>query len=253
MAHTVENVSSWELETVKAHDPLIAALEVMFENDYTQLGIEKDGEVIGIVSYRSISRVLSILRRLGVDKDLPGRKVEIAIEEVSPVVKPSDDLTVLFDRLMKSPYVIVEVSDEHRFEILTNYDLLQYLRDSIEPFLLIEDIERATRRIIAHAFGDDLEDAIRECFADSNIRAPDNLSDCSFGHYPQLMRANWPKLEDYFEHDGDFVGRILREVGDIRNKIFHFRADTYDSNVERELLKFAHGYFQRRIPDTLPE
>lgn len=31
------------------------------------MGIDRDGEVVGLVSYRSISRMLSILRKLGID------------------------------------------------------------------------------------------------------------------------------------------------------------------------------------------
>lgn len=250
MAHTVADVPSYELETVDAQDTLISAIEVMFENDYSQLGIERDSEVVGMVSYRSISRVLSILRKLGTDKNLPGRQVGIAIEEISSVVEPDEDLIVLFDLLSESPYVIVQTAEDHPFEILTNYDLLHYLRDSIEPFLLIEDIERSIRELIQDAFPDDLDRELQSFFAEKEIRTPDRISDCSFGHYPQFMSQNWPQFEEYFEENGDFVRRLLVEVGNIRNKIFHFRSESYDSNLEEELLRFAHGYFQKRLPET---
>jgi hypothetical protein len=218
----------------------------MFKNNYTQLGIERDGEIVGIVSYRSISQVLSILQELGAEKNLPERQVGIATEEVSPIVGPDDDLIVLFDLLSKSPYVIVKSNESQTLEILTNYDLLQYLQDSIEPFLLIEDIERSVRGIIQDAFSDDLNQEIQEFFKEKDIRTPDGIIDCSFGHYPQFMCQNWAEFDTYFEENGDFVRRLLLEVGDIRNKIFHFRSQTYDSTLEEELLKFAHGYFQRR-------
>lgn len=148
MPHTVADVPSYELERVNAQDTLISAIEVMFENGYTQLGVERKCEVVGMISYRSISRVISILRKLGTDENLSDRQVGIAIEEISPIVEPDEDLIVLFDLLSEDPYVIVQTSEGQSFEILTNYDLLQYLRDSIEPFLLIEDIERSTRNLI---------------------------------------------------------------------------------------------------------
>jgi hypothetical protein len=250
MPHTVGDVPSYELETVDAQDTLISAIEVMFEKNYTQLGIERNGEVVGMVSYRSISRVLSILRKLGADKNLPGRQVGIAIEEISPAVGPDDDLIVLFDLLSEDPYVIIEKDRDQSLEILTNYDLLQYLRDSIEPFLLIEDIERSVREIIQNAFPEDLDELLQEFFRDKGIRTPDEITDCSFGHYAQFMPEKWPKFEEYFEENGDFIRRLLLEVGDIRNKIFHFRSESYESDLEEELLKFAHGYFQRRLPKT---
>lgn len=248
MPQTVSDVPSNKLETVNVQDNLISAIEIMFENRYTQLGIEREGEVVGMVSYRSISRILSILKKLGADKNLPGRRVRIAIEETSPVVDPDEDLIELFDLLRESPYVIVDGGEDQSLEIITNYDLLQYLHDSIEPFLLIEDIERSVRDLIIEAYGDNLDEDLHAFFADKDIREPDGITDCSFGHYPHFMSGNWSYFNEYFEENGDFVRRLLKEVGDIRNKIFHFRSDTYDSNLEEELLRFAHGYFQRRLP-----
>lgn len=247
MPHTVKDVPSYEIEAVNAQDTLITAIGVMFENDYTQLGIKRNGDIVGMISYRSISRLLSILRKLGAKKDLPGRQVAIATEEISPVVQPDDDLIVLFDILSENPYVIVRNGTDRPLQILTNYDLLQYLQDSIEPFVLIEDIERSVRKIIQDAFSEELDQELQEFFDEKDIRTPDEIADCSFGHYPQFMSQNWGEFHEYFEEDGDFIRRLLSEVGDIRNKIFHFRSKTYESTLEEELLKFAHGYFQRRL------
>lgn len=251
MPHTISDVPSHKLEAVDAQDTLISAIETMFEEDYSQLGIEQNDELVGMVSYRSISRVLSILRKLGVNKNLPGRQVRIAMEDMNPVVEPNDDLIILFDLLSENPYVIVEKEDQPA-EILTNYDLLQYLRDSIEPFLLIEDIERSIREIIQYAYDDDLDEALQEFFGDQDVRTPNKITDCSFGHYAQFMPENWGQFDDLFDQNGDFVRRLLLEVGDVRNKIFHFRSESNESELEEELrvLNFAHGYFQRRLPTT---
>ncbi|WP_306061327.1 CBS domain-containing protein [Natronococcus wangiae] len=250
MSHIVAEVPSHELETVDAQDTLISAIEVMFENDYTQLGIERDGKVVGMVSYRSISRVLSILRKLGADKNLSGRRVDIAIEEISPLVEPDADLIVLFDLLSENPYVLVKGDEDQSLEIITNYDLLHYLRDSIEPFLLIEDIERSTRKLIQNAFPDNLDEELSEFFESKDIRTPEGINDCSFGHYSQFVSENRQYFGEYFEENGDFLRRLLSEVDQIRNKIFHFRSDSYETNMEEELLKFAHGYFQKRLPEN---
>lgn len=250
MPHTVGDVPSYELETVDAQNSLISAIGVMFQNEYSQLGVERNGEIVGMISYRSISRVLSLLRKLEAEKNLPGRQAGIAIEEISPLVDPDEDLIVLFDLLSENPYVLVNGNEDHSLEILTNYDLLQYLRDSIEPFLLIEDIERSIREIVQDAFPDDLDEELQEFFRQKDVRTPDEITDCSFGHYAQFMPPNWPHFEEYFEENGDFVRKLLLEVGEIRNKIFHFRSESYDSHLEEELVKFAHGYFQRRLPTT---
>lgn len=249
MPHTVADVPSHELETVDAQDTLISAIETMFKKGYTQLGVERDHEIVGMVSYRSISRVLSILQALGTNENLSDRRVGIAVEDINPIVEPNEDLIVLFDLLSEDPYVLVQPLEDASFEILTNYDLLHYLRDSIEPFLLVEDIERSIRTLIQDAFPDNLDEELQRFFNDKDIRTPTRIDDCSFGHYTQFIPQNWPQFEEYFketESDGNFVRRLLEEIGRIRNKIFHFRSDSYDSKLEEELLKFSHGYFQKR-------
>jgi len=250
MVRTVADVPSYELTSIDSQNDLISAIEVMFKNDYSQLGVERGGELIGVVSYRSISRVLSILRKLGADKNLPGRTVQIAIEDVEPVVEPTADLIVLFDLLAENPYVLVNDPDQESSQILTNYDLLHYLRDSIEPFLMIEDIEIAIRTLLQEAFPDDIDTELQNFYQDKDIRTPEGLTDCSFGHYPQFMCQNWRQFESYFDMNGDFVRRLLNEVGDIRNQIFHFRTERHNPDVDEALLGFAHSYFADRISRT---
>lgn len=248
MVREVGDIESSELVSVDTETTLISAIETMFENDYSQLGIEREGEVVGMISYRSISRVLTILRRLDIEKDLPRRTVEIAIEDLEPVIKADEDLVILFDELAENPYVIVEVPNEDPLRLITNYDLLHYLRSSIEPFLLIEDIERSIRDIFNAAFEENLDSELQEFFDEKEIRTPTSLTDCSFGHYPQFMAGNWGRFRDFFQEmdDGDFVNRLLIEIGDIRNKIFHFRTEPDNSDIDEELLTFAHSYFGKR-------
>jgi len=251
MVRTIDDVPSHELASVDSQDNLISAIETMFENDFTQLGVKNDGEISGMVSYRSISRVLSILRTLDASKNLPGRTVQIAIEDAEPVVEPTNDLVVLFDLLAENPYVLVDYPEKESLEILTNYDLLHYLRDSIEPFLRIEDIEMSIRTLLKEPFPDNIDTELHNFYQDKdNIRTPDELSDCSFGHYPQFMCQNWSLFEPYFEENGDFTRRLIEEVGNIRNRLFHFRTERHNPDIDEVLLDFAHSYFADRISRT---
>lgn len=253
MPHSVRDVPSWELVSVNAEDSLLTALEVMFEHDYTQVGIERKDEVIGIVSYRSIARVIKIMRKLGVEKDIHQRSVTIAIEDIEPMVEPSDELIVLFDLLAENPYVIVNHSDEDTLRILTDYDLLHYLRDAIEPFLMIEDIERSIRNVIRDAFPENLTDELESFFEDQDVETPEGIIDCSFGHYNSFICGQWSTFQEYFEEDGNFIYRLLDEVRKVRNNLFHFRSNGETQNVDYELLAFAHGYFQKRISTQLQD
>lgn len=245
MTQLVSDVESYTLGTVAADDSLLDATEYLAEHAYTQAGVEDDGEIIGMVSHRSISALFSVLKRLGKDGEISSRPVRLAITELEPVVSPDDDLIVLFDLLAENSYVLVEAESE--YEILTNYDLLHHLRDTMEPFLLIEDIETNVRRLLRSAYPDDLESELDDFFSEKDIRTPRSAADCSFGHYEQFIQENFPRaFEPAFEEHGDFVGELLSEVGAIRNKVFHFRADSFETTMEEEFLRFAHEYFKHR-------
>lgn len=84
----------------------------------------------------------------------------------------------------------MDVSDTDSLQIITDYDLLHYLRDSIEPFLLIEDIELSIRNLIETAFPQDLDTQLQEFYHDKDVRTLESITDCSFGHYPQFMQQN---------------------------------------------------------------
>lgn len=250
MVHKVKDVPSWEFESVESDATLISAIEIMFENDYSQLGIRKDGEVIGMISFRSISRILTILKNMDVEKNLPGRSVRIAMEDTDPKASPDDNVVELFDILAEDRYVLVDSPQSEQLEILTTYDLLHHLRDLIKSFLLIEDIEKSVRRMIKNAFNEDLDVELQEFFDDMDIRTPQTISDCSFGHYPEFVRQNWERFGEHFEENGDFVGKLIKEVGEVRNKVFHFRTDPGELEIDAELLTFAHGYFLDRVPES---
>ena len=51
------------LQTVEYDLELESALRQMFENSYTQVGVERDDELVGIVTYRSVVRTLSVLHK----------------------------------------------------------------------------------------------------------------------------------------------------------------------------------------------
>lgn len=241
--YTVDAVPSFEIESVATDQSLLSALETMFEEEYTQLGVKREDELVGMVSYRSIARVLKVMRKMGIEKDLPGRRVTMAIEDLEPTVTPNDDITVLFDLLDKSSYVLIEPEEGGSYEILTNYDLLHFIQESSEPFLLVEEIERTVRDLMKSVFPERLSDELNEAFENmDDFPTPDTVTDCSFGHYPIFLSKNWNEFEGYFEEDRDFVTNLLDQIGDIRNQLFHFRTE-HNGDIDYELLRFAHSYF----------
>jgi CBS domain-containing protein len=229
------------LETVDHDAALEEALRRMFDYGYTQVGVERDGKLVGVVTYRSVVRTLLALHQLDVDdRSLDRISVGAAVEEAHVANEDADVLT-LFDELAEHTYVVVEREGEWR--ILTDFDLLLRLGETIEPFLLIEAIEMSIRDLFRQVFGDDLSTRLAETFdEDHPLPTPASVEHCSFGHYAQFISINWAEFEPEFEDQPDVIRELVLEIGDVRNQLFHFRVDELAS-FNRGLLRFGHSYF----------
>jgi len=86
---SVEN----QLETIEDDLTLERALRRMFEQEYTQMGVTQDGELVGVITYRSVVRSMLALHQLDVETQRLDRvTVSAAVEDVQTV---SDDDPVL--------------------------------------------------------------------------------------------------------------------------------------------------------------
>lgn len=241
--YRVADVDTSPLVTVSSDAQIRDVLEVMFSTGTQQVGVGTDGDVRGIVSHRSITRLLLVLRQSGTSDSVVERTVELAMEEPGPVVDESDDVFVLFDELADSPYVLIDREDG--YHVLRDVGFHQYLEGELEAFIIIEEIERSIREIFHDVYGEDLSERLTETFDSKEIRTPSSVRECSFAHYHVFVSSNWDRFEDYFDEDRAFVRGLLDKVGDVRNTLFHFRADPGEEVVEREYLMFAKDYLDR--------
>ncbi|OYR68067.1 CBS domain-containing protein [Halorubrum ezzemoulense] len=229
------------LRTVQYDLELETALRRMFEDDYTQVGVERDGELVGIVTYRSVVRTLLAFHQLDVGhKTLDKISVGAAVEDAHTV---SEDETVLavFDALAEHTYIVVDGGEA--WQILTDYDLLTRLKRMLEPFLLIESIEMRLRELLARAFGDALSDELAATFdEDHPLPTPASVDHCSYAHYAQFISIHWAEFEPIFDDQQDVIRELVLEIGDMRNRIFHFRVDDPEE-FDRDLLRFGQSYF----------
>jgi len=240
--YTVGDLSiSNELETVDYDCPLEDVLRQMSDHGYTQIGVERDSELLGVVTYRSVVRTLLALHQLDVnDRSLDTISVSAAVEDITTVSGDTDILS-LFDILAEQTYLVVERDDTWR--ILTDFDLLTQLKQSVEPFMLIESIEMRIRDLFDQTFGDDLSEILADTFDDEHpLPTPASVEHCSFGHYAQFVSIHWESFEPVFEDRRDVVRELILEVGDIRNQLFHFRVDD-PNEFDRDLLRFGYSYF----------
>jgi predicted transcriptional regulator len=114
-------------KTVDYDLALETALRRMFDTGYTQIGVTREEELIGVLTYRSVVRSLLALGRVDVARDLDRLSVGAAVEDAHAI---SEDATVLalFDALAEGTYVAVE--REGGWRILTDYDMLSRLKEA---------------------------------------------------------------------------------------------------------------------------
>lgn len=243
--YRVENIDTAPIETVPRDASVRETLETMFATGSQQVGVETDGEIEGVVTHRSVTRMLLILARCGVSESLMGRPVDLAMEDPEPVVDGSDDIYTLFGELAESPYVLVRRDAE--YHVLQDVGFHQYLKGELEAFMLVEEIERAIRDLFRDAYAEDLPGALRETFDEvERLRTPASVEECSFAHYHIFLSANWETFESYFDEDREFVRELVTGVGEIRNNLFHFRGGDHATSIDTDYVAFVKNYFDDR-------
>lgn len=230
-----------KLQTVEYDLELESALRMMFENGYTQVGVERDGELAGIVTYRSVVRTLLSFNQLDVGhKTLDNISVGAAVEDAH-MISEDENVLAVFDSLAEYTYIVINREEEWR--ILTDYDLLTRLKQMLEPFLLIESIEMQLREIFRQVFGDSLSEQLAETFNEEHpLPTPASVEHCSYAHYAQFISIHWAEFEPLFDDQQDVIRELVLEIGDMRNQLFHFRIEGSDE-FDRDLLRFGQSYF----------
>lgn len=246
----VSEVTAPQLKSVAAEDTIRDVVEEMLSEGYSQMGVKRDEELIGTISYRSIARTVLITEALyDSPRDLGDRAVETAVE-TPPVIESGANLSELLSILGERSYVLVE-EDEKPTKIITDYNLREYWRRSTEPFLLIEETELALRDIINSEFEEDLEEALYDLSTNAeNLREVDTLEDCSFSHYKQFISERWDDgFDAYFNQRQDFIRNLINTLSENRNQLFHFRIEDREE-LDLDIIEFGHGYFTALQPDT---
>jgi CBS domain-containing protein len=222
------------------------ALEIMFENDYSQLPVEDGEEIIGAISFRTVSKAVKTFG----GTDVSQQAVGIAIEE--PKFVDSDaDIYRLFETLAKDGYVLIG-SPEQLEGIMTLYDVFTFLEYQVGPFLLIGEIEESLRELFRNVF-DEIEEQITRTFSgraenDSTYALPATVDEFGFWEYEMFIGKNWEDLEEHFAGDQELVTKMVGELGMVRNALFHFREEA--GEVDRVLIEVAHEQIRAAVQST---
>jgi CBS domain-containing protein len=136
-----------ETVTVPSDEKAQKALELMIENDFSQLPVvDENNKPLGIVTSDSILRALN-----NFSISLTELHVSHAIVKVD-FYNPDEDLFDLLDDLKKT-YAVLIVNNEGNLDgIVTSYDTTEYFRRRAEDMMFVEDIESTLKDFIKTAF-----------------------------------------------------------------------------------------------------
>jgi predicted transcriptional regulator len=238
-----------EIEAVPPEMRVSEALKLMQQNRYSQLPVVAGDAVLGVFSYRSFSSRAIAKQRSARDPlgDLP---VEEFLEEFE-YVHPAEDWNRVLKYLDQDNAFFVGHRDGIE-GMVTTIDMLEYFRAIANPFILIAEIEQSLKLIIQTCInGENLPEAIADSLSGAykDSKRPTELNEMTFDNFVQIIcnGKNWQYFEEMFGRQQQTRKRTenrLRQAGQWRNIVFHFRRRLQD--WELETLTETREWLHRR-------
>ncbi|MGH3405639.1 MAG: CBS domain-containing protein [Streptosporangiaceae bacterium] len=201
--------------TVYSQEPVGVAIERMVAAEYSQLPVvDEYGRLKGVITWESIAHAQFTCRP---------KLIGEAMLANAYSCRESEELFGRIDDIQWRGFLIV-VDDENVVTgILTAADLSGELRNRVEPFTVLEEIERRLRRAVNPLSVDELRASFPE--GDSRAKKIDSSEDLTLGNYSYVIgdETRWVKLRWPYER-ADMVDR-LRKVAIYRNAIAHWDID----------------------------
>jgi restriction system protein len=209
--------------TALAERPIGTAVERMVADEYSQLPVvDEHGRLAGVITWESIAHAQLVGNPKTVaDAMHPGH---------TRTVRETEELFARIDDVKKRGYLIVVDAENVVAGILTAADLAGELRNRVQPFTVLEEIERRLRRAVACMSVDDLRASFPKGHPQAKkVHAP---SDLTLGNYSYLLddEARWGKLGWPYER-ADMVEH-LRKLAVYRNDIAHWNLDAPGSDSD---------------------
>jgi restriction system protein len=201
--------------TVYAEQTVGVAIERMVAGEYSQLPVvDEYGRLKGVITWESIAHA-QFTRRPELVAD--------AMVTNPYSCRENEELFARIDDIQWRGFLIVVDGENVVTGILTAADLSGELRNRIQPFTVLEEIERRLRRAVSLLSVDELRASFPE--GDSRAKKINSPHDLTLGNYSYVLddENRWDKLRWPYER-ADIVNR-LRKVADYRNAIAHWDID----------------------------
>jgi hypothetical protein len=223
----------------------------MRKHEYSQLPVTDKGKVLGVFSFRSFAIQTSgyTLEMLVRDRCAPrDLRVDDFLEEFD-FVRVTEEISRLFDPLDRDNGVLVG-TPEQLIGVVTPVDLLRYYYEVASPFVMVSEIELAVRALISRVLNADLAAAAKRSLASAYggpELVPTSLEAMTFDNYQSLITygENWPAFEPLLGATRTRTRGKLKEVGAIRNDLFHFKREI--TEPDRETLADYRNWLLTKI------
>ncbi len=218
--------------TVGRQTPVLEALELMIERDFSQIPIvDEHRSPLGMVNYEAIVHGM---------RNFESNLSELRVRDVmtsAPVFHVEDDLFDLLEQLKRTNAVLIVNAERELVGIVTSYDSTEFFRRRTEDMMYVEDIEMMVKQFIRDAYtkadGSLDQAGLDEAVAKVTTKPPGNggkplgFDDLSLGQYISLFIAKekWHTFGSAFTVPRDSVRKLLENVRDTRNDLAHFRTE----------------------------
>ena len=209
------------------------AVALLRANGYSQVPVVENGEVLGIFSFRSLGLgVASVTlddwtRQKAAPGDLP---VDEFLEPFE-FARVTEEMNRVLDAMDRDGGILVGAPDR-LVGILTPMDFLRYLYQVASPFVMVSEIELALRALISVALlhPEQIAIAAKRCLSSvygGEQNVPTSLEDMTFDNYQSIIShsSSWTEFEPVFGGTRTRVSGKLKEIGGIRNDLFHFKRE----------------------------
>ena len=206
------------------------AIAFLANRHCSQVPVVLNGEVLGLFSYRDF--VKAVKSHGDADPrttagDLLSMPVEECMNTRPEYARVTDEFPRWLDVLEQHEAFLV--GDTNRLEAtITPMHLVRYLYKVSQPYVLIQEIELGIRSLIRMAVDDDaLTKAARTCLNEKYQpdKLPTTLEGMTFDDYARIVGdgRTWEMFQPLFRGDRPRTSTKLRELVELRNKVFHFR------------------------------
>ena len=211
--------ASTDVKCVAPSASIKKAYTTMLLHKYSQLVVAsherpRQQDIKGIVSFQSMAKALM--------NDKPAT-VGDCIDKDVPTVQSDADVKSVVQQLNGNDVVLVIGRNKRLQGIVTAWDLAEEFAEMVDPFMLIEEIEKRLRTLLGKRLG---IHKVAEFLRDSRPSADDpvaGLDELTMGELQRVLEVpeHWDALGLAFDRVV-FIGALDKAIG-YRNRLMHFR------------------------------